>query len=471
MANAKAVQLNSMGKPKLRFGDYLVFGLGNFASQLSWTMVSTYLSIFYTDVFGLGTGAVAILMLIAKVWDGINDPMMGTIMERTHTKHGRFRPYIAVGAVFLVIFTVLTFTVPGFGSVGKLVWAYVTYIGLGMSYTMTNVPYFALPAVMSDDPDEINKLNAAQMMGMSIGQIFLNLTVLRLVLLIGKGDQKAGYQGTASLLAFIALPLFWLVAWKCKERIDVQKKYQGSILTGIKNVLTNKNFVLALLYAFCNMFGMMGRLAVAVFFYLHVVRSMQYVTIFMMMQMLVGTLVMPLAAKLCTKYGKRNVAIASMIIQGSSLLLMYFGPSTSVAWNFATLILYGFGYIGGPCGNGMYIDAIDDYDLKTGVRNDGMAFSFSGTANKISSAIANSIFLAIMGAYGYVGGAEVTETVAHGINIVTNLIPGIVFFIGIIPLLFYKLDKPGYMDDVRAKLRERNLKRAAEDAAEAEAAQ
>lgn len=79
---------------------YFVYGLGNFASQLSWTMVSTYLSIFYTDVFGLGVGAVALLMLIAKVWDGINDPMMGTLMERTHTRWGRFRPYIFVGAIF-----------------------------------------------------------------------------------------------------------------------------------------------------------------------------------------------------------------------------------------------------------------------------------------------------------------------------------------------------------------------------------
>lgn len=132
--------------------NYFVYGLGNFASQLSWTMVSTYLSIFYTDVFGLGTGAVALLMLVAKIWDGINDPMMGTLMERTHTRWGRFRPYIVVGAAFLVIFTILTFTVPGFGSTGKLVYAYITYIGLGMSYTMTNVPYLALPVVMTRDP-------------------------------------------------------------------------------------------------------------------------------------------------------------------------------------------------------------------------------------------------------------------------------------------------------------------------------
>lgn len=147
---------------------YFTYGLGNFASQLSWTMVSTYLAVFYTDVFGLTAGAVAILFLVAKIWDGINDPMMGTIMERTHTKWGRFRPYITIGAPLLVIFTILTFTVPGFGETGKLVYAYITYIGLGMVYTMTNVPYQGLPAVMTRDPQKINRLNAAQTMGMML---------------------------------------------------------------------------------------------------------------------------------------------------------------------------------------------------------------------------------------------------------------------------------------------------------------
>lgn len=119
----KEQKLNAYGMTPLTGKHYFVYGLGNFASQLSWTMVSTYLSIFYTDVFGLGVGAVALLMLIAKVWDGINDPMMGTLMERTHTRWGRFRPYIFVGAIFLVIFTILTFTVPGFGGPAKLAYA------------------------------------------------------------------------------------------------------------------------------------------------------------------------------------------------------------------------------------------------------------------------------------------------------------------------------------------------------------
>lgn len=456
-------KINRYGMEPLTFKNYFVYGMGNFASQLSWTMVGTYLSIFYTDVFGLGVGAVAMLMLIAKVWDGINDPMMGTIMERTHTRWGRFRPYIFAGAPLLVVFTILTFTVPGFGGPAKLIYAYVTYIGLGMAYTMTNVPYTALPAVMTHDPKEVNRLNAAQMMGMTIGQIVLNLTVLPLVTFIGGGDQANGYQKTATLLAIVALPMFWAVAVMSKEKVTVEKKEQGKVLDGLKMIAKNKNLLCAMFYSFFNMFGILGRISVAVFFYMHCVQNFALITVFMMMQMAVGTLVMPFAPKFVEKFGKRNGAIISMVIQGAALLLLYFGPSTSIPFNFLCMIIYGTGYIAGPSGSGMIVDAIDDFDDKYGVRNDGMAFSFNGTAIKIATAIANSVFLLVMGAFGYVGGGEITPHVQTGINLAANLLPGIVFLIGIIPLALYDLDKPGYMEAVRERLTVRNAEKKAEE--------
>ncbi|KAI4439825.1 MFS transporter [Schaedlerella arabinosiphila] len=456
-------KINKYGMEPLTFKNYFVYGMGNFASQLSWTMVGTYLSIFYTDVFGLGVGAVAMLMLIAKVWDGINDPMMGTIMERTHTRWGRFRPYIFAGAPLLVVFTILTFTVPGFGGPAKLIYAYVTYIGLGMAYTMTNVPYTALPAVMTHDPKEVNRLNAAQMMGMTIGQIVLNLTVLPLVTFIGGGDQANGYQKTATLLAIVALPMFWAVAVMSKEKVTVEKKEQGKVLDGLKMIAKNKNLLCAMFYSFFNMFGILGRISVAVFFYMHCVQNFALITVFMMMQMAVGTLVMPFAPKFVEKFGKRNGAIISMVIQGAALLLLYFGPSTSIPFNFLCMIIYGTGYIAGPSGSGMIVDAIDDFDDKYGVRNDGMAFSFNGTAIKIATAIANSVFLLVMGAFGYVGGGEITPHVQTGINLAANLLPGIVFLIGIIPLALYDLDKPGYMEAVRERLTARNAEKKAEE--------
>ncbi len=456
-------KINEYGTKPLTAKNYFVYGLGNFASQLSWTMVSTYLSLFYTDVFGLGTGAVALLMLIAKVWDGINDPMMGTLMERTHTKWGRFRPYIFVGAIFLVVFTILTFTVPGFSDTGKLVYAYITYIGLGMAYTMTNVPYLALPIVMTRDPKEINRLNAAQMMGMTIGQILLNLFVLKLVVWFGKGDQAAGYNKTAILFAFMALPMFWAVAIMSKENITVKKEDQGKISDGLKMIFKNKNLLCTMLYSFFNMFGMLGRISVAVYFYMYCVQNFTFITIFMMMQMIVGTVIMPITPKIIEKIGNRKTAILSMIIQGVSLIVLFVGPYENIVFDFVVLIIYGLGYVAGPCGSCMMVDAIDDFDDKYGVRNDGMAFSLQGTATKIATAIANSLFLVIMGAFGYAGGVEMTPHIQTGINVAANLLPGIVFFIGIVPLLIYDLDKPGHMDGVRKRLAERNAKKANEE--------
>ncbi len=452
-------KINQYGTKPLTAKNYFVYGLGNFASQLSWTMVSTYLSLFYTDVFGLGTGAVALLMLIAKVWDGINDPMMGTLMERTHTRWGRFRPYIFVGAIFLVIFTILTFTVPGFGSTGKLIYAYITYIGLGMAYTMTNVPYLALPVVMTRDPKEINRLNAAQMMGMTIGQILLNLFVLKLVVWFGKGDQAAGYHTTAILFAFMALPMFWAVAIMSKENITVKKEDQGKISDGLKMIFKNKNLLCTMLYAFFNMFGMLGRISVAVYFYMYCVQNFTFITIFMMMQMIVGTIIMPITPKIIEKIGNRKTAILSMVIQGVSLIVLFVGPYENIVFDFIVLIVYGLGYVAGPCGSCMMVDAIDDFDDKYGVRNDGMAFSLQGTATKIATAIANSLFLVVMGAFGYAGGVEMTPHIQTGINVAANLLPGIVFFVGIIPLLIYDLDKPGHMEGVRKRLAERNAKK------------
>ena len=485
------VKLNEYGMEPLKPWNFFIYGCGNFASQLSWMMVSTYLAVFYTDVFGLETGAVALLMLIAKCWDAINDPMMGTLMERTHTKWGRFRPYIVCGSVLLVIFSILTFTVPSFSGGAKLAYAYFTYICLGMSYTMTNVPYIALPAVMTREPNEINKLNAAQMMGMTVGQIVLNLSVLPLVLLIGKGDQAHGYHGAAIVLALVALPIFWMVAYFSKERVTVEKKDQGKISDGLKLIARNRNLVCALAYSCINMVGILGRISVAVYFYMHCVGNYGLITIFMMMQMIVGTIVMPIAPKMIRALGKRKTAILSMIVQGGAMVILWAGCKAglmqNIPFNFACMVLYGTGYFAGPCGGGMVVDAVDDFDDKYGYRNDGMAFSFMGLATKLGQALAASLFLFIMGKFGYDAmfglyaqledttlAAEAVEAIqaqiAHiqsGINLCANLLPGIAYLCGIIPLVIYNLDKPGYMEGVRARLIARDQAKKAAEAAEA----
>ena len=114
----------------------ICYGFGDLASQFVWTFVGSYLTLFYTDVVGLAPAIVSIIMMGARIWDAVNDPMMGAIAERTRSRFGRFRPYIAFGCPFLALFGVLTFTNPfGGSSVAGIIWAAATYIIAGMLYT------------------------------------------------------------------------------------------------------------------------------------------------------------------------------------------------------------------------------------------------------------------------------------------------------------------------------------------------
>lgn len=449
-----------MGKKDNKIGplQYFAYGTGNFASQLSWTMVSTYLAVFYTDVFGLSAGAVAVLFLVAKIWDGVNDPMMGEIMEHTHTRYGRFRPYIALGAPLLVIFTILTFTVPNFGTTGNLIYAYVTYIGLGMVYTMTNVPYQGLPAVMTDDSKKVNRLMTVQLMGMVLGMIILNLGTLPMVNFFGQGNQKAGYQITASVFAIAALPMFWFCAKMCKETVIVRKENQVPVKESMKLIFKNRNMMMVVLYTVCNMSAMMGRIGVAVYYYMYVVKNFIFITLFMMMQMIVGAVVMPLAPRVIEKFGKKKTVYFAMLVQAAGLLMMVFGPYQNIPYLFVCHIVYGLGYIAGPCGAIMLIDALDDMDLKTGVRTDGTAFSLNGLGSKIGTAVGSALGVAVIGWFGYQAGQDVSAHTQLGITIAANVIPAVIFLVGIIPVALFNL-KESDMPGIREKLRIRNEER------------
>lgn len=112
-----------VNKPSLKLAKksaVILYGLGDLASQFVWTFVGSYLTIFYTDIVGMTPAAVSIIMLLARIWDGINDPIMGAMAERTRSKFGRFRPWIAFGCPFLAVFGVLTFVNMGNGTGGVI---------------------------------------------------------------------------------------------------------------------------------------------------------------------------------------------------------------------------------------------------------------------------------------------------------------------------------------------------------------
>jgi GPH family glycoside/pentoside/hexuronide:cation symporter len=173
---------------KLSFREKLGYGLGDTASHFVWDMVGFWILIFYTDTFGISAAAAGTIMLIARIWDMVTDPLMGVISDRTNTRWGKFRPFILFTAVPYAVFAILTFTTPEFNQTGKIIWAAVTYFILMTAYTAINLPYSSLMAVMTSDTNERAGINTFRFISAFSGQLIVTGLALSMALYFGKGE-------------------------------------------------------------------------------------------------------------------------------------------------------------------------------------------------------------------------------------------------------------------------------------------
>jgi len=149
-------------KNSVTFREKIGYGFGDMASSMFWKIFGMYLLFFYTKVFGITPAAAGTMFLVTRIWDSLNDPIMGLLADRTRSRWGRYRPYLLWGAFPFAAVGVLTFWTPDFGMTGKLAWAYITYTAMMMVYTMVNVPYASLLGVMTPDTKIRNTFSSYQ---------------------------------------------------------------------------------------------------------------------------------------------------------------------------------------------------------------------------------------------------------------------------------------------------------------------
>ncbi|MBN1560812.1 MFS transporter, partial [candidate division KSB1 bacterium] len=216
------------------------YALGDTASNLLFQTFMLFLMYFYTDIFGLSAGVVGTMMLVTRLWDAVNDPIMGTIADRTRTKWGKFRPYLIWFAVPFGIVGVLTFLAPDFSLTGKIVYAYITYTAMTMIYTAINVPYAALMGVITPNAMERTVISSYRFVGVFTALFIVQAAFLSIVNTYFADNEALGYRTVMIGVSALSVILFFITFFTTKERVAPPKEQKTVLRRDLGELFKNK---------------------------------------------------------------------------------------------------------------------------------------------------------------------------------------------------------------------------------------
>ena len=439
------------------------YALGEVGCQMSWYMINSYLNIFYTDVVGLSAAAISAIVLIARVWDAINDPMMGQIADRTNTKWGRFRPYLYFAPPVLAIFNILTFTVFPVQGMAKVLLCLVCYVGAGMAYTACSIAYQALQNVIAIDSRVRQNLATARGVGSSIIGIILGAVAMPIILhfsnTMGPNGQPAadatGYFVCTVILSVLLIPIFWLCATGCKEKYTDQlhssaPAQKTSFIQNVRDLVKNDQLLMVVLSTIMGTICVSGRYGILTFHVIYVVGGPQLISQ-VFTSMTVGSLVSTLSVPWGTRvFGKRNYMIIMNMIMALGFFALFLNPTSNPLYLDGMSFVCALGFGAPTICYGLVADSIEYGDWKLGKRQEGLAGSMLSFGVKLATAICAPVVM-LLTAVGYVPNVEQTESAKAGINFMVNVLPAIIAVLSNVPILFYKLDDKR-VSEIRADL-------------------
>lgn len=457
--------------------EWLAYCVGALGQGMVYAIMSSYISDFYMNVLKLTPLFVLLLMLFARIWDAINDPIMGYIMDRAHPKRGKMRPYLLYTPIPIAILTVLLFYAPNLSGVSLMVYASVTYVLWGMIYTSSDVPFWSLPNAMTPNPAErgdiISKGRTANGVGSAVPMAFF--MVLGFILpkfnLSGTELEKTKYMVIALFCAIVGNILFASVYFKTKERVhipDPPKRKKGE-KTALGRIFSCKPLMLT---------ALMGVLSSARYMYqagaVHVARYSFYIgkdltglslaekeaalqsnvslvsTVFQVasaLGMFGAMLLMPL---LFRKFNYKQIIIfTSLLGAAASVIVWFLGYERFwLCVPFFVISCIPLGAIN-VCSFAMIGDCLDYMEWKTGARLTGLGSAIQSFVTKFGNAISTSFIIVMymivnlnvadINASVTANPLEMTDAVRTGMFSLISIIPAVSLLLCTVPLFFYDL--------------------------------
>lgn len=438
--------MSSMSMEKIKLREKVAYGSGDLACNFIFSTVSIFLLIFYTDVFGLTPLQASTLFLVARIWDAINDPIMGMIVDKLNLKRGKYKPYVLIGAIPLALAGILCFTVPNFGSTGNLIYAYVTYIAVGMIYTFVNVPYGALTSAMTQDPIERTSISSIRMSMAMAGGLIVSMGI---PMITGKFESPArGYQVAMLIYAILGVIFFMFCYFGTKERVEVPKSDEKMSIKDILNQLKLNKPLRILCGVFFVIFTSNTiNSSAGMYYFTYNVKRVGLFGVNNMVNMGTMIVMILLTPMIVGKFGKKKTFLAGLLWAAIGSFIRFVIPydNTSLIILMTAITAIGNGVTTGLLW-GLVPDTIEAGELATGKRQGGIIYAVVGFFFKLGTAMGGIIPGFVFSLTGYVPNAEQTLVAMNGITSLISIVPGILLLIIFIIFRNYPLDEKGYME-------------------------
>ncbi len=427
----------------LTFGEKFGYSLGDLAANFIFQAMLALQLDFYTHTFGLTAAQAGTLFLVVGLSVAFLNPVMGMIADRTVSRWGKFRPWLLWTALPFGVIGVLTFTTPNISPASKIIYAWVTYILLRVIYTVNNVPYASLTAVMTSDPDERTSIASyRQIAANSAGFIVASLAI-PMVKFFGHGDDARGYQLTMGLLSVLSV-VFFVIAFFCtKERIQPDPQQKTSLTQDLSDLFKNRPWVMLFLATLFYFAAIVVRGNVMLPYFRFVAGNVDlfaWFNGFGLAALLIGV---ALSTAVSVRVGKRRLFMGSMIFAGIFNMALFVIPTHATALIIGVEVLRQFSFgLSGPILWAMMGDVADYGEWKTGRRASGTVTAAVVFALWAGLALGGAIAGWLFSFYGFVSDAQVqTAQAQSGILLTASIYAGLAFFAVAACMFFYPVSR------------------------------
>lgn len=408
----------------IKLGQKLAYSGGDLGFNLLFGSVGAFLLYFYTDVFGISAAQAGLVLLVARLWDAVWDVGLGAIVDRTRTRLGQMRPYLIFGAPVLGLAAVACFSVPPLEGIWRVVYAFVTYTVLMSAYSLVNIPYGALPTLMSADSQQRTRLASWRMFFGFAGTMMMGAATQPLVAAFGHGDPAAGFQRVILLYATLLTVLVWICAAVCRERVaafEVPRETPWKDLRTLFGSRAWRCLALANLIVFSLL---LLPLANAVYYMTYVVGQPAMIPFYMIASGVAMMVAAVVSGALTHRFCKRSVWRVSTMLAVVGFLGVWFIDAHDLrqvlAMVFVANVCAG---ISVPINFSMASDVADAIEAEHGNRLPGLVFSTLSFTGKAGLGLSGAIAGFVLAACGYVPNAAQPQTALHGILACMSLIP------------------------------------------------